>query len=46
MNIIVWVYFAKVMFKEDLYLVYYEVSLLYLLKLITLLRLDEKQSSN
>lgn len=28
MSIIVWAYFAKMMFKEDLYLVYYEVSLL------------------
>lgn len=34
------------MFKEDLYLVCYEVSLLNLLKLITLLRLDKKQNTN
>lgn len=34
------------MFKEDLYLVCYEVSLLNLLKLITLLRPDKKQNTN
>lgn len=46
MNKISWVYFAKMMFKEDLGDVGCETTIIYLLQLITCLRWDAKQNFN
>lgn len=46
MNRISWVYFAKMMFKEDLGDVGCETTIIYLLQLIMCLRWDAKQNFN